>query len=411
MKVFVLLFLSSLALFAGDRCKTGLSKHVFAVPTIFKFLGQSELNFCEPLAIGQKRNFDVDRSDSPTTVPHTYQLERVSDKEYKVRFNISFVEGDKDRTSSTRSKAYSQVWRSLANDCLKKVRDKIRGPNGEKLTLEVEENNPHSKTPKIIIKLKDSGRANSRTWIKDMPCSTVVHELLHVTGLVDEYHETIKGYSLDPKTGRYKKVDQDPEKLAYDCRKIGEKHSVMHSQNEKWNRLFGKWKRKTSLCECGSDAQKCNSYFEERQKKMAPYLRENAGGIVELPEDLRRTPTECPDGFALYPNYSTTEIISEETAAFDGFGGTGLDLPNEIPPDFWLNKMVIQQQSAVQESERESVVDEQQWNAIIFPGCFSKNGAYYEAAENAYRTSIENGGTGCVDYSSTKTTRETVKNR
>jgi len=81
MKVFVFLFLSSLGLLAGDRCKTGLSKHVFAVPTIFKFLGQSELNFCEPLAIGQKRNFDVDRSHSPTTVPHTYQLERVSDKE------------------------------------------------------------------------------------------------------------------------------------------------------------------------------------------------------------------------------------------------------------------------------------------------------------------------------------------
>jgi len=63
------------------------------------------------------------------------------------------------------------------------------------------------------------------------------------------------------------------------------------------------------------------------------------------------------------------------------------------------------------ESERESVVDEKQWNAMIFPGCFSKNALYYEAAENAYRTSVDHGGDGCVDYSPTKTTQETVKNR
>lgn len=411
MKILFSLLLISIYASGNDRCLPGLNKNTFAVPTIFKFLGHPELNFCEPLKIGQKRNFSVDRKDSPTTVPHKYQLERVGEKEYKIRFNITFVDGEKGKMDSTRSRAYSQVWRSIANECLAKVRDKIKGPTGETLTLEIEENNPKSKVPKIRVKLKETGRADSRAWIKDMPCSTVLHELLHVAGLVDEYDEKLEGYSVDPKTGRYKKVDENPEKLAYDCRIIGEKHSVMHSHQEKWSRVFGTWKSTTRLCECGNDAKKCDSYFEERQKKMAPYLKENAGGIVELPDELKRIPSECPDGFVLYPKYSKTNAITDEAKASLGFGEIGLDLPDELPKDFWMNKMVIQQITPMLESERESVVDEKQWNAMIFPGCFSKNALYYEAAENAYRTSVDHGGDGCVDYSPTKTTQETVKNR
>lgn len=398
MKLWFFFLSLSLSLYVNAQCGSALDKKAFAVPTIFNFLRQPAMDFCKPMKVGQKINFDVDSIDSPTTVAHTYQLERISDKEYKIRFNINFVDGDNQRSNSTRSKAYTYVWRKLANECLAKVHNKIKGPNGENLVLELEENNPKSKIPKIKVKLKEEGRANSREWIKKMPCSTILHELLHVTGLVDEYHEQQVGIVIDPATGKNKRVKTGAEKLAYDCRKIGDKHSIMHTQDEKWRRVFGTWKKEMSLCECGSEKNKCETYFKELQKKMQPYISKTTGEVLELPDELKQFPAACPEGFIVYPKYAKTDILTEEEKGTVAFGG-GLDLPNELPADFWNDKVVIQRFSPNVEADRESILDERQWNAIIYPGCFSKNTKYYEDAINAYRTSRENGGRGCVSFS------------
>lgn len=71
-------------------------------------------------------------------------------------------------------------------------------------------------------------------------------------GLVDEYRETLSGYSKDPVSGRMVWKEKDAEKPGYDCRVLGKESSIMANQNEHWNKVFDKatLNRKIQFCEC-----------------------------------------------------------------------------------------------------------------------------------------------------------------
>ncbi len=395
MKVFFIVLLFFNMLLASDGCNPIISKKDFPIETINKILSQPNSDYCRPLQVGSLKNFSISRKDSPTTVPHKYQLERINESEYKIKFNIVFKDDPKTKIYSTKARAYSFVWRKFANECLAKLGNKIKGPNGEILKLEVEESVDISTVPQIVVNLKDAGRAHSREWIKDMPCATVVHELLHVTGLVDEYEEKQIGIKLNPKTGKYSYVKVDADLPAYDCRVWAQSPAIMSSQEEKWRQVFAPWQAKTSLCVCGEIESICKEYFEERKKLYEPYSLGKEGPIMELPVELRKFPSECANGFKMYPGIESTSNIYEDEKN-NTYMGAVLDLPKDLPSNFWDNKIIIQHFQKRTDSEMGSILDEKHWNAIIYPGCYAKNQAYYKESLNAYRTSMSHGGKGCL---------------
>lgn len=76
-------------------------------------------------------------------------------------------------------------------------------------------------SPNIINVRKDyhgKERTNSRTYNLGVSCGTVIHEVLHLTGLIDEYEEIYNPSSKDS--------------YQYQCRRLGPEDSVManHSQ-------------------------------------------------------------------------------------------------------------------------------------------------------------------------------------
>ena len=116
---------------------------------------------------------------------------------------------------------------------------------------------------------------------------------------------------------------------------------------------------------------------------------------MELPVELRKFPSECANGFKMYPGIESTSNIYEDEKN-NTYMGAVLDLPKDLPSNFWDNKMIIQQFQKRTDSEMGSILDEKHWNAIIYPGCYAKNQAYYKESLNAYRTSMSHGGKGCL---------------
>ena len=91
-------------------------------------------------------------------------------------------------------------------------------------------------------------RSNSEKYESDIDCPTITHEILHLTGLCDEYREQQRGFYINPKTGEMvgnNFIGNNKKKLvpsnydfkpAYDCRVEGE-NSIMSNQYKRWNNV------------------------------------------------------------------------------------------------------------------------------------------------------------------------------
>jgi hypothetical protein len=356
---------------------------------------QSEL--CQPLKVGERRNFRLTGAKSPTTVEHKYALERVSDKEYRVHFNVRFVGNDDEDINSSRNKAYTYAWRNMANECLAKVGDKMKGPGGEVLKLVADPEGEKAYVAHVNVDLQDAGkRAHSHGWTKNMDCATVVHELLHLTGLVDEYHETLSGLVKDPVTGQTVYKDQVDSNHAFDCRKVGDGTSIMDDQHARWDQAFGRFKQIDDMCEC-TDDKTCARFYADKKKEYDVYIAAHPDMKDKLMGGVPgETPKTCPAGFKANPDYRSESYMAEKPVPSPYWTGK---TKKEIPQDKMYGLIHVQNVEAVNPGENPSLIDERQWNAIVFPGCFAKNWAYYTDAQNAYRTSVEHGGQGCVDTS------------
>ena len=379
----------------------GFSKNLLRVK---QSLIAPEDSSCQPLKVGAARNFNIDHRHSPTTVEQRYELTRISEKQYKIRFNISFYAEENQEIDSTKNLAYSFVWRNLANDCLAKLGNSLKGPNGESLRMEIENPEVKNSVPKTEVGLVDEGRANSHAWEKKMDCATVLHELLHLTGLVDEYKETESGYSHDPISGQFKWKKNNAELLAYDCRKLAKEDSIMSTQNAMWRLSQATKKNVLEFCKCGYDQSKCDQYTENKRvlyKKLHPSGTPFFDGPI--PEELKN-PKVCPVGFVTVPGTHQEIALFESEQSVGNPGAYGYNVPDGIKSEDLLKYFLAIDIQPRPESERISMLSEKHWNAIIFPGCWAKNIDYYLDSQDAYRTSFEHGGKGC--YHDRKPTTE-----
>ncbi len=119
--------------------------------------------------------------------------------------------------------------RRRVNTCLGQFNPHLKGPNGEQLEIVVTDSSGNGLDPRLVPPaakdisfLAAGARSNSQAYAADIDCPTILHELLHLLGLSDEYKETAEH--------RYDST----------CRTQHGERSVMSSQWEVYEPLLGK---------------------------------------------------------------------------------------------------------------------------------------------------------------------------
>ena len=189
----------------------------------------------------------------------SYNLKQDPDGSYSIGFPMKFnINEDYDGPFS--KEEAPDHYRERVQKCLAEASQKLLGPNGEKLKIQIK--NPSARrnssekksqcwkspgvTKYISIGSKDH-RSNSKKYSSDIDCPAITHEILHLTGLCDEYKETEIGFYTDSETGETvgsnfgrDKNEEDPSvydlTLAYDCR-VTAQNSIMANHRERWDNV------------------------------------------------------------------------------------------------------------------------------------------------------------------------------
>ncbi|HTL12607.1 MAG TPA: hypothetical protein VL588_08980, partial [Bdellovibrionota bacterium] len=191
---------------------------------------------------GESRVISGDGSDSPTRIEQRYRLTRTGASSYKVEFNLHFTPEEQRAAIETRVRG-----------CLTTSNAALHGENGR--TLEMVLNTTDTDIPQknITVMSSTEHRSNSGEWNPSINCNTITHEMLHLTGLVDEYQEQADGVIYNASTGESRHVSNfgagagsgETFLLAQSCRAIGPSNSIMSHQDDAFNEVNNR--RRASL--------------------------------------------------------------------------------------------------------------------------------------------------------------------
>ena len=189
---------------------------------------------------------------SNTSVDKSYTVKREPDGSFSIPLYIDFSAGEDYDGEVPRNKVPAH-YMAKAQQCLKKANTKMLGPNGEKLNIDIQPppQNQSSACAKDIIPISIAStnhRSNAEKYASDINCATITHEVLHLTGLCDEYKERTQGFYVNPMTGDIAPGNNSEEtahtgdyefKPAYDCRVINvPPPNIMANHNTKWRAVF-----------------------------------------------------------------------------------------------------------------------------------------------------------------------------
>jgi hypothetical protein len=215
-----------------DRLKEVFSKEmeIYEGEEKFSTLNQLYLqlnlsNKCIKLKVGESRIINMNNIESPTGLATKYKLERSSESTHRVEVNIFFSPAVNRAEMVSRTKK-----------CFKKLDKQLVGPFQERIQLALSSDRS---APQVDINIIDGEfRSNSANWKRTASCATIIHETLHLLGLVDEYSEKNIGHSLNMKTKVVRKVNNLSEVLSgetfisqYDCRVSGPTGSIMNNSH------------------------------------------------------------------------------------------------------------------------------------------------------------------------------------
>lgn len=356
-----------------------------------EILGSDQAPECQLPTPGTFKDIDISSKKSLTGVHQIYRLKRTKEGSFEVIFNVKFYRDDDtvDGFDTEADPVLTTQFRKKATTCLREAEGKTNGPNGEKVIFKIYDGqDDESAPPEELVGIKESGRAHAHSWTQDINCSTILHELLHLTGLVDEYPEQSKGFVQDPKTGGWKFVETNAEKTAYDCRKIYPKNSIMAHDDLAWTESVAKWNMQTDYCSC-NQADDCAGFFKERKIKFEQWVKKPTEVKIDYPN-------QCPAGFKKSPHTLKFPIPEEFKKLIDDGKSVGGPLPQGLSPEE-LDKMTVSFTISPRTPSDNNLLEERHFNMIVFPGCLIKNQNYYQDAMNAYKTSRQNGGKGCAD--------------
>ena len=233
------------------ECEEGLmSKTYDELENLFKTL--ISLSQCEDPKSGEAKTIN-----SGTGLGSYHRVRKEPDGSYSILLPLEFS-ADEDYDGDVPKDQVPSHYSKKVQECMNKANKKMLGPNGEKLTFITQaQAKPTNSCRKpggkhITIGPKDM-RSNAGKYEADIGCLTIVHEVLHLTGLCDEYKETLKGLYVDPDTkeiqgrtsNRFKddKKEQYPSadfKLLYDCRLVDRGPNMMSEYRDRWGCAFPK---------------------------------------------------------------------------------------------------------------------------------------------------------------------------
>lgn len=340
---------------------------------------------CDLLPVGTDRNVDVNDFLSPTSVSQRYNLMRTKKKEYEITFNLRFS----TKNSASPNSSLQKQWQNKTQTCLSEANKWMKGPNGEKLVLQVYNGHKDRKVPPVAeIQVGKFERGDSEHWDNQFDCSAILHEVLHWAGLADEYVETSMGYVYDKKIKYWKLIEHSREASAFDCRKVYSKNSIMGYHDLAMADVESDWLVKNEVCQC-QKPNLCNSYNQQLDQ-----WRENilAGKNVKVPQVALGPPAHCPAGFANSGRGWSFGVSEDWKKKYE----SGAEIQMNVPKDFASMGMNTPMTRTFTKNENRSLLAARHFNAIIFPACMAKNADYFRDSNNAYRTSRSHGGAGCL---------------
>ncbi len=214
---------------------------------------------CTELKVGESR---VLKNVSNDVLGHYHSLKRLSDKKYEASLAIKFTSPDPIQ---------NQNMRKRVNDCISKTSEYFKSPSGEQMDVKIITPLENQKKPinerleVVSIDIAAKGvafRSHSKKYEESISCEVITHELLHLMGLVDEYHEHwnkvyFRRSTKEVYNPRHFPRDKDKNNFetttAYvGCRSHSQKPSVMSSQGK----MFQEAVKKKISCECKTDSCK-----------------------------------------------------------------------------------------------------------------------------------------------------------
>lgn len=295
---------------------------------------------CHHLKENESAVIDWSSFISPTRVAHSYRLTRTGNKSYlsEIRLNFTPV------ADETIPDAKIEKFRERIQGCLESSAPFFKGPDGKTLKIQL---STDQKVPLTTIKVTEKPiRENSDTYSLTSTCPTLIHEILHLHGLCDEYHEETIGIEVDAKTGAFKYLTDlgsttgtgTTTAAAFDCRHLGPEPSVMRNP---WaavieSRNWATWEYEVCVGEQNSSGQLGSC---------------GAGGSSE-----KRIVHQPPGSPFLEPTLASGVRILPSSAIQIG-----------------------QKQASLP-----SIVEPAHFDVITNPGCKEENGLYYQCATNAY---------------------------
>lgn len=345
--VFLLNILFSAHFSFADETKSG------APDTLRYTVAPTPENYnCEPLKPGQSTTVSQPWYDSPTRVEREYKLTRdpKNPSRYIATVNIAFKPtlGRHDETRGLLSGNYrvspndidpgkstyeaakdtldGEVMAQYNNQtkaCFKKMEGKLKSPEGTTIDFKLA-NHEESKeiTPVPVSVERADHRSHSRAWEGDIDCPTIIHEVLHLMGLCDGYHERNK---VD--RNHVEDSDKRINITKFNCRSLEPESSVMRDQGHLEGTV------EVYICP-GTTGEKKNS---------AP-------------------PTKCSDGSRPFLNVVSKPTLDAWAAGFKQY-------------TYYYQE--IQGVPNLQSAHARFITQ---------PFCDSKNSLYIKCSKNAYRT-------------------------
>lgn len=347
---FDFLFFGFLSLFSfGQICRAANSS---MCSVINNFDAKKQLDFleemnCRELNTGEKKYVNIgQRFNNRTGLPANYILTKTGNKQYEIQIGINLKE---------------PLWISLANQfkkmpepdlkkqmtekiqkCASQAADLLKGPNGEELSLrpmmsDVEKKSmPMLFSNSVSIEKDQNFRSHSHAYQKDIGCEVIIHELLHLTGLVDEYNE--QDLSVISQGG-----------MKFDCRVKGPITSVMFNHRLAYE----------SVTDPERELRAKSSFYIEGQWCSEDNLC--------IKKELR----------IINENQNRSVLLQQYKQYYSAQSNVRLD-ESSVKIEKWIKKQNPQ-----------SILEPAHFRAIVYPGCQLKNALYYKCAQQAYRTSVK----------------------
>lgn len=277
---------------------------------------------CVRLNTGEKADVYFPQNLSPSGVEHKYRLTKTGPKSFKSEINLNLVEND-EAISAQELKLFKDKIRK----CLQNLMQNIPGPNGETLSIELSDNESVPASTVKVSRTRD--RESSAEYALNSRCETLVHEVLHLHGLVDEYSESLLHVEFQ-EMGSLRVANDAKGPPAYTCRHLGPNTSIMRNPKEalRTSTTWEQW----SYTKCESPDSCANPEIDQL------FRVANSDDLPKLEKGFIR-----PESLKKIGEVARTK-------------------PSPLEPAHFL--------------------------AITRPGCAAENKAYYACASNAYSSQL-----------------------